>query len=389
MILVNGSKGIGTGFSTDIMCYNPMHIADYIINKLSSASCVVGAIEPYYEGFCGTIIPISATKYLIKGKYEIVNAKSVRITELPVGVWTGDYKEYLEGLIGASSAASAKPKSRSGGPPKSPSSSSVSATNYANMVKDYVDMSTDKTVDITITLAQGVIDKLSSEETDNGCNALEKMLKLYTTKSTTNMHMFDENEKLCYFKSAEEIADHFINVRMTYYLKRKQTQLAELQRESMILSNKARFINDILTDTIDLRKKKIEEVNSILKQMKYDTILHEHAHAQDSEAEEDQSSSYKYLTKMPMDMVTEENFKKLIKERDLKTSKAKLLESTSESTIWLNELDDFKTQYQSYKKERSKTDDSIKKHKSTTQVITKKHIKIVKKQQQPQTPFLI
>jgi uncharacterized membrane protein YjjP (DUF1212 family) len=144
----------------------------------------------------------------------------------------------------------------------------------------------------------------------------------------------------------------------------------------MILSNKARFINDILTDTIDLRKKKIEEVNSILKQMKYDTILHEHAHAQDSEAEEDQSSSYKYLTKMPMDMVTEENFKKLIKERDLKTSKSKLLESTPESTIWLNELDDFKTQYQTYKRERSKADDSSSKKQEAG---TKKKTKLVKK----------
>ena len=31
MILVNGTKGIGTGFSTDIMCYNPTQIIDYLI----------------------------------------------------------------------------------------------------------------------------------------------------------------------------------------------------------------------------------------------------------------------------------------------------------------------------------------------------------------------
>jgi DNA topoisomerase-2 len=29
MILINGSKGIGTGFSTDIMCYNPLQIIQY------------------------------------------------------------------------------------------------------------------------------------------------------------------------------------------------------------------------------------------------------------------------------------------------------------------------------------------------------------------------
>lgn len=376
MILVNGSKGIGTGFSTDIMCYNPVQIADYIINKLStSVPNSTYTIEPYYEGFRGTIIPISPTKYLIKGKYEILNAKSIRITELPVGVWTGDYKEYLEGLISASPSSS-KTKSSSSVQPKSPSSHT--ANNYANMVRDYVDMSTDKTVDITITLSQGIIEKLSCEETDNGCNALEKMLKLYTTKSTTNMHMFDENEKLCHFKTAEEIADHFIDIRMTYYVKRKQTQLVELKKETMILSNRARFINDILTDTIDLRKKKIEEVNTILKHLNYDTNLDvDSIEDVDGASTSSSSSSYKYLTKMPMDMVTEENVKKLLHERDLKNSKVQLLESTKESTIWLNELEEFKTRYQSYKNERRRADDPSSINKQVS--VVKKHIKIVKK----------
>ena len=33
MILVNGSKGIGTGFSTDVMCYNVEDIIKYIKNN--------------------------------------------------------------------------------------------------------------------------------------------------------------------------------------------------------------------------------------------------------------------------------------------------------------------------------------------------------------------
>ena len=34
MILVNGTKGIGTGFSTDIPCFNPLEIINYLKNKL-------------------------------------------------------------------------------------------------------------------------------------------------------------------------------------------------------------------------------------------------------------------------------------------------------------------------------------------------------------------
>ena len=58
MILVNGSKGIGTGFSTDIMCYNPIQIISYIQNKLESKESKVTSdlIEPYYEGFKGQLL---------------------------------------------------------------------------------------------------------------------------------------------------------------------------------------------------------------------------------------------------------------------------------------------------------------------------------------------
>ena len=35
MVLVNGSKGIGTGFSTDIMCYNPKYIIAFLKQLLS------------------------------------------------------------------------------------------------------------------------------------------------------------------------------------------------------------------------------------------------------------------------------------------------------------------------------------------------------------------
>ena len=51
MILVNGSKGIGTGFSTDIMCYNPIKIINYIegiLNKLDITQQKSIVIEPYY-----------------------------------------------------------------------------------------------------------------------------------------------------------------------------------------------------------------------------------------------------------------------------------------------------------------------------------------------------
>ena len=36
---------------------------------------------------------------MTKGRYRIVDFKTVEITELPIGTWTDDYKEFLETLL--------------------------------------------------------------------------------------------------------------------------------------------------------------------------------------------------------------------------------------------------------------------------------------------------
>ena len=117
MILVNGTKGIGTGFSTEVLQYNPLQIIAYVRAMLSSTSVADRpVIEPYFKGFKGTIRNIGApatnvasatsgaatsvaAKYLIKGTYEIIADRKVRITELPIGTWTDDYKVFLEKLM--------------------------------------------------------------------------------------------------------------------------------------------------------------------------------------------------------------------------------------------------------------------------------------------------
>ena len=162
MILVNGSKGIGTGFSTDIGCHNPTHIIRYIQRKLKNKK-KLPIIHPYYQNFKGQIIKVTPTKYMIKGVYQVLAGNKVHITELPIGIWTDDYKQFLENLI-----------------------------EKKTILKDYKDMSTDTNVDITLTLTKGSLLNLLSKTIEYSCNHFEKKFKLYTTKNTTNMHLFDE-----------------------------------------------------------------------------------------------------------------------------------------------------------------------------------------------------
>ena len=322
MVLVNGSKGIGTGFSTDVMCYNPVDIIGYLLNKLQGKDTSSTPLMPYYEGFKGTISSMDAGKYLIRGVYEKVGNDSIRITELPIGTWTDDYKKFLEDLIDSKKTASKKKSSTAG------------------MVRDYTDMSTDKVVDITIQLAKGSIEILESETHEYGLNGIEKSFKLYTTNTTSNMHMFDAAEKLKLYKNVYEIMDDYFDTRMAVYVKRKQYIIDSLNAELVVLSNRAKYIQENLDETIDLRRKKKDEIITLLKSKNYDMV--------------DEDEDYKYLVKMPMDSVSEENVAKIMKSHEDKIKELELCITTTESQMWITELETLSQKYNEYKSTREK-----------------------------------
>jgi DNA topoisomerase-2 len=327
MVLVNGSKGIGTGFSTDIMCYNPLQIIDYLKNKLLGDSTNTTTSEssseefiPYYEGFQGKITKLASDKFLIKGCYEKVATDKIRVTELPVGYWTEDFKELLEELI-------------------EPSKDSKDGKKAAVLIKDYDDMSKDTNVDFTITFAKGKLEELEQAKGDYECNGVEKLLKLYTTNTTTNMHLFDSDDKLQKYEKVTEIIDCYYETRLKLYGSRKEYMISALEKELVMLSNKARYIKENLDGTIDLRKKKKEEVNAMLLAKGYKIM--------------DGDTDYKYLVKMPMDSVTEENVNKLLKDKGNKEVDLDTIKNTTIQQMWNKELDHLKMQYIEYKESRS------------------------------------
>ena len=345
MILVNGSKGIGTGFSTDIMCYNPIQIIQYIKNKLSLEENSVEFI-PYYDGFKGQITKISEEKYLIKGLYEKTGNDTIRVTELPVGFWTEDFKELLEKLIEPGQDKEGK--------------------KITSVVKDYDDMSKDTNVDFTITFAKGKLEELEQSKGDYACNGLEKLLKLYTTNTTTNMHLFDADDKLQKYEKVSDIIDAYYDVRLKLYQTRKDYLIDALEKELVLLSNKAKYIKENLDGTIDLRKKKKEQVLEMLESKGYDII--------------DDDSDYKYLTKMPMDSVTEENVEKLLIEKGNKEQELNIIKSTPINKMWNSELDNLSEQYLEYKEVRQRLMDGeetkLKKKKVTSKgAVVKKSTK--------------
>ena len=67
-----------------------------------------------------------------------------------------------------------------------------------------------------------------------------------------------------------------------------------------------------------------------------------------------EGGDYKYLTKMPMDSVTNENVKTILKEKEDTEKELAILLATTIETIWLKELEILETEYLKYKQYREK-----------------------------------
>ena len=338
MILVNGSKGIGTGFSTDVMPHNPLQIIAYIramLKDCGSGTADRPVIEPYFKGFKGTIKNISSEaspKYLIKGTYEIIADRKVRITELPIGTWTDDYKEFLEKLMEVPAAAAASVSDKDKGKDKAGGAG-------VPILKEYTDMSTDSVVDITVTFhpsyphtpkeLQAVV-----ADADAGTNKLEKLLGLFTTQSTTNMNLFDAREKLRKYANIYDIIEDYYVERLSLYAKRKAAMLAQLGNELRVLTNRARYIQEVLDDKLELRRQTKEAIFAKMTAHGYEHI--------EGDAE------FKYLLKMPMDSVTDENVRHLLSERDSKRAQHQGLTDTTIQALWTRDLDELEVEYKKW-----------------------------------------
>ena len=103
MLLVNGSNGIGTGWSSIIPSFNPVDIMDRLEGMLDGKQ--PERMVPWFKGFQGTVTHIDGTdKFAVVGVYRWKAATTLHITELPVGTWTNGYKEFLERIVDGAGA---------------------------------------------------------------------------------------------------------------------------------------------------------------------------------------------------------------------------------------------------------------------------------------------
>lgn len=314
MVLVNGSDGIGTGWSTGIPNFNPIEIIDNLKRKINGDESV--EMSPWYRGFKGTIQKKNETAYIIRGVYEVIGEDSLLITELPIKSWTQNYKQHLENLVADST------------------------------IIDFKENHTDTTVHFTL--------KFANAETMNTLigkpsNGFLKKLKLESSITVSNMTMFDSNGRIKKYSSPEQVIDEFYPIRLNYYEKRKESILMKLNNEKILLENKVRFIEMVINDEIVINNRKKNDLLGELKLLNFEMIssskekkIKNNENSDESsdneENESESSKGFDYLLSMKIWNLTNEKINKLKGELSQKLNEYNSLLCTSPKDLWLNDL---------------------------------------------------
>lgn len=324
MILVNGAQGVGTGFSTFIPCYDPLKICEYLLHKIDNKEVI--DLIPHYQNFKGDIIRLDENSFMTKGKYRIINYKTIEIYELPIGTWTDNYKEFLEEMCDENTKKKKEGKAKEA------------------FVKDFINNSTESTVSFTIEFkVNGLKDLLKD-------NLLEKEFKLNSKISTTNMHLFNKECKIEKY-TIDKIMNEFYEIRYNFYIKRKENLLKNLEHIMKVLNEKVRFINDVINNDIIINKRSKDDIHKQLEEREYMKIEEE----------------YKYLISMPIYSLSLEKKEELEQEACKKHDEFNLLNNLTIEDIWKKELEEFKVKYEDFlsKKSMESSDESKMKKKIT------------------------
>jgi len=233
MILVNGSEGIGTGFSCYVPPFNPEDIKQNILNYTRGQGLV--KMKPWFRGFKGTIAEQDDDSWVAQGVWTSIG-KTIKVSELPPGRWTQDYKEHLDTLV------------------------------EKKIIGSFTNNSTTESVDFVIQ--------------DYNGKDLVKDLKLEKTIRCSNMHLFHPTKGICKYESAEDILKDFITLRVEHYVKRKARLLEVTKRKAELCSRRAQFVKRVIDGDIVVFKRKKQDLEEQLSTMfpkvddSFDYLLH-------------------------------------------------------------------------------------------------------------------
>ena len=220
-VLVNGARGVGTGYSCEIPSFDPTQIRDNILRALSGQP--IQELVPFFRGFKGRVFKSGEHAWMTEGIW-----KDGRVLELPPGVWTQKFKESLDAMI-----------------------EDKTITNYTN------NSSTD---DVLFTI-HGYAG--SDPYTDFG---------LRKSFAVSNMHLFHPDTGIKKFATPEDILVDFMKTRLKFYKSRKDHLVKSMRRESRMLECKSVLMKMVLNRELEVLGRKKALIVKDLQHHQFPTV---------------------------------------------------------------------------------------------------------------------
>jgi DNA topoisomerase-2 len=325
LVLINGTTGIGTGWSCDVLPHHPKDVIANVRKMLRGEPSLPS--RPWFMHNQGDILdgPKPST-FLSVGKFHVEEKDEsvfVHVTELPLTTWRRPYEDDILGKYGMDAQALNESKKRKRDEPLLPEVKTGTQRKVKPFIKDLKKYNcTIHKVDLQFECDREMYEKhVKGQEI--------KTFKLQESLNQTNMNMWNHENKLHHFENEEEIYTTFFTWRKGWYEKRKETLLQSLSSEKLRISEKARFLREVAVEkTLLLAQRPRTE---IVEEMTRKNYVHITA-----------------LLGLSLISLTKEMLEQLDKEVKNITMQVKAVSRKSIETMWTEDLDQFERAYDEY-----------------------------------------
>lgn len=283
LLLINGTKGIGVGFASEIHPRSIENVINITRASINKKKVKPEWFNPSWQRFKGTVEK-TEDSWIVKG-LATINGKKVNIDELPM-TWTlQDYLTHLRKL------------------------------KDEGVIARYNDYSEDDNFKFEVFL--------TDEESHKEQDVIWKDLGLIVSMSE-NLTCMDENNKIREYEKIEDLFNDYYNIKIKYLQLRIRSEIERLTQEEKTLNETYKFIQEVIKGTIVLKDKKKSELEVDLKNKGY-TVIDK-------------------LISMPLYSITLDKAEELKKRWQDKIEELNLMKKATPEKLWLQDINELETE---------------------------------------------
>ena len=272
--VINGVRGVGTAYSTQIPPHNPHDVINWLLAKLSNHP--LPELHPWYRGFIGKVC-LCPDGYKLEGLITQTGEDTCEITELPIGISMTKYEAHLgamrdEGLIAGYSSY------------------------CANDVVKYV------------------VDGCKCPMTVKAFG----LVRAYSYKNMTVL-LRDSQRHIIpkKYSNIQELMEDFYTLRLDGYARRRELLIESMKSTIAKLENKLLYITSVATGKLEIRNRKRQDILSDLTRL---------------------GISHELYSKVRTDSLNTESLAKVREKLDSVINDLHTLSNTSPEEIWAKEI---------------------------------------------------